>query len=175
MRWIISVILFAVLLISLLGCGASYRAAISNDVVDRPDRFQSKRIEISGVPEIPRRNDFAPPNYFHKGYWSVIVDGQLCVEEINFENENRVVACRKLARKAARKGEKVTVKGKINQGVVDIECFEDIKTDTSWYKDQRPYFQHPFYLYSWGRYRPYYWWSNHYYGLPYQPFARHGF
>jgi hypothetical protein len=172
MRWMIPVMLSVVLLISLLGCVASYRTAIPNDVVDRPDRFQDKRIEVSGVPEIPQRNDFAPPNYFHKGYWSVIVDGQLCVEEINFENEDRVVACRKLARKAAKEGRKVTVKGKINRGVVDIEYFESIKTDTPWYKDQRPYYQHPFYLYNWGEYRPYYWWSNHYYGLTYQPFSK---
>ena len=174
MRWIISVMLSAALLISFLGCGASYRTAISNDVVHRPDRFQSRRIEITGVPEIPGRKDFAPPNYFHKGYWSVIVDGQVCVEEISFENENRVVACRRLAEKAAKAGREVAVKGKINSGVVDIEYFEDIKTDTPWYKDQRPYYQHPFYLYNWGGYRPYYWWSNHYYGLPYRPFGRYG-
>lgn len=171
MRWAISVMVSAALLI--LGCGASYRTAIPNDVVDRPDRFQSKRIELSGVPEIPRRNDFAPPNYFHKGYWSVVVDRQLCIEEINFENENRVVTCRRLAEKAVKEGKKVTVKGKISRGVVNIEYFEGISTDTPWYKDQRPYYQHPSYLYNWGRHRPYYWWSNHYYGLPYQPFARH--
>jgi len=173
MCWTISAMLSAVLLISVLGCGASYRIAIPNDVADRPDRFQNERIELSGVPKIPRRNDFAPPNYFHKGYWSVIVDGQLCVEEINFENENRVVACRRLARKAAREGKKVTAKGRMSRGVVDIEYFEGIKTDTPWYKDQRPYYQHPFYLYNWGGYRPYYWWSNHYYGLTYQPFSKY--
>ncbi len=132
MRWTISIISSAILLVSLLGCSASYRAAIPNDVADRPDQFQHRRIEISGVPEIPQRNDFAPPNYFHKGYWSVVVDGQLCIEEINFENENRVVACRKLAKKAAKDGRKVTVKGKIELGIVNIEHFEGIKTDTSW-------------------------------------------
>ena len=173
MRWTVSIVLSVVLLISLVGCGASYRAAISNDVISRPDRFQDKRVELSGVPEIPRRNDFAPPNYFHKGYWSVVVDGQLCVEEITFENENRVVACRRLAEKAAREGREVEVKGKISQGIVNIEHFEGIKTDTPWYKDQRPYYAHPFYLHKWGKYRPYYWWSKHYYGAPYQPFSRH--
>jgi hypothetical protein len=173
MRWAIPAMLSVVILISLLGCVVSYRTAVPNDVINRPDRFQCKRIEVSGVPEIPRRNDFAPPNYFHKGYWSVIVDGQLCIEEINFENENRVVACRKLAEKAAERGKKVKVKGKINRGIVDIEYFEGIKTNTPWYKDQRPYYQHPAYLYNWGRYRPYYWWASHYYGIPYQPFARH--
>ena len=173
MRWTILVMLSAVLLIPLLGCGASYRATIPNDIADRPDRFQSERVELSGVPEVPKRSDFAPPNYFHKGYWSVIVDGQICVEEINFENENRIVACRKLARKAAREGKKIAVRGQIKRGIIDIEYFEGIKTDTPWYKDQSPYYQHPFYLYNWGTYRPYYWWSNHYYGLPYQPFGRY--
>ena len=174
MRQTILVMFSAILLISLLGCGTPYRAAISDDVVDRPDRFQHKRIELAGVPEIPQKNDFAPPNYFHRGYWSVVVDGQLCVEEITFENENRVVACRKLAKKAARDGRKVSVKGKIHQGIVNIEYFEDIRTDTAWYKDQKPYYAHPFYLYKWGRYRPYYWWSNNYYGVPYRPFSSYG-
>ena len=174
MRWAIPAVLSAVLLISLSGCGASYRAAISDEMIDRPDRFQDKRVELSGVPEIPRRHDFAPPNFFHKGYWSVIVDGQVCVEKINFENENRVVACRRLAKKAAKEGRKVEVKGKIVQGIVDIEYFEDIKTDTPWYKDHRPSCDHPFYLYKWGDFRPYYWWSDHYYGMPYQPFSRYG-
>ena len=174
MRQAILVVFSAVLLISLLGCGASYRATISHDVMDRPDRFQHKRVELSGVPEIPKRNDFAPPNYFHRGYWSVVVDGQLCVEEITFENENRVVACRRLAEKAAKEGRKVSVKGKIRQGIVNIESFEDIKTDTPWYRDQKPYYAHPFYLYKWGGYRPHYWWSNHYYGAPYRPFSSYG-
>ncbi|MFC1713644.1 hypothetical protein ACFL6S_08250 [Candidatus Poribacteria bacterium] len=168
MRWAILMILFSLLLASLPGCGVSYKTAAPNDVIDRPDRFQGRRIEISDVPQISR-NDFAPPNYFHKGYWTVAVDGQVCVEEINFENENRVVACRRLALKAARAGKEVTVKGKMKQGIVDIEYFEGIKTDTPWYRDQRPYYEHPTYLYNWGKHRPYYWWSNNYYGLAYQP------
>ena len=173
MRWIILVMLFSLLLVPLLGCGVSYKTAVPGDIVDRPDRFHGQRIEISDVPEFPLRNGFAPPNYFHKGFWTVIVDGQVCVEEINFENENRIVACRRLAKKAAKAGKEVTVKGKIKQGVVDIEYFEGIKTDTPWYRDQRPYYQHPTYLYNWGRHRPYYWWSNSYYGLTYQPLSRH--
>jgi len=153
----------------------SYRAAEFSDINDRPDRFQNTRVEVSGVPQIPMSNDFVPPNYFHKGYWAVIVDGQVCVEQINFENEDRVVACRKLALKAARTGKKVTVKGKVSRGIVDVESFEDIKTDTPWYKDQRPHYEHPLYLYNWGKHRPYYWWSSHYYGAPYQPFSKHIF
>ena len=143
MRWAILMMLSSLLLSPLLGCGTSYKTAAPNDVIDRPDRFQGSRIEISDVPQIPRRNDFAPPNYFHKGYWTVIVDGQVCVEEINFENENRVVACRRLARKAAKERREVTVKGKMKHGIVDIEYFEGIKTDTPWYKDQRPHYEHP--------------------------------
>jgi len=169
MGWKIPAILFVLLLIPLLGCGASYKTAASNDAFNRPDRFQDRRVEISDVPQTPQRNDFAPPSFFHKGYWKVIIDGQVCLEEINFENENRVIACRRLAEKAAKAGKKVTVKGKINRGIVDIEYFEDIKTDTPWYKDQRPYYQHPNYLYNWGKHRPYYWWSSDYYGLAYQP------
>ncbi len=174
MRWTILMMLSSLLLSPLLGCGVSYKAANPNNVVDRPDRFQGSRVEISDVPNIPRRNDFAPPSYFHKGYWTVVVDGQVCVEEINFENENRVVACRRLAKKAAKEGKVVTVKGKIKQGIVDIEYFEGIKTDTPWYKDQSPYYQHPTYLYKWGKHRPYYWWSNNYYGLTYQPLSGSG-
>ena len=175
MRWIISTILFSVMLIMLVGCGVSYRKATPENVTDRPDRFQNRRVEISGVPEPRRRQDFAPPSYFHKGYWSVVVDGQVCVEEINFENENRVIACRKLAEKAASEGKSVTVKGEINGGIVDIDNFEGISTNTPWYKDQQPYYHNPTYLYNWGGYRPYYWWSNHYYGLSYKPLNQNDF
>jgi len=175
MRWTILAILFTVMLIMLSGCGASYKAAIPEDVTNRPDRFQNKRIEISGVPETTGMGDFVPPSYFHKGYWSVIVDGQVCVEEINFENENRVVACQRLAKKAASERRKVTVKGEIKGGIVNIENFEGISTNTPWYKDQRPYYHHPTYLYKWGGYRPYYWWSKQYYGLSHQPFNKSEF
>lgn len=169
MRWTISTTLLTIMLILLLGCGVSYRATIPEDITNRPDRFQNRRVEISGVPELPRKSDFAPPSYFHKGYWSVIVDGQVCVEEINFENENRVIACRRLAKKAASEGRKITIKGEINDGFVDMELFEGISTNTPWYKDQRPDYHHPTYLYNWGGYRPYYWWAKHYYGLSYGP------
>ena len=175
MRWIIPAVIFALPLFSFLGCGMSYKTTGFGEVVDRPDRLQNRKIELSAVPQIPRKDYFAPPNRFHKGYWSVIVDGQVCVEQITFENENRIMACLRLAEKAAREGTKVTVKGKLSRGILEIEHFQDIKTDTPWYKDQSPHYGHPTYLYNWGGYRPYYWWSAYYYGAPYQPMSRHEF
>ncbi len=81
MRWAISTSLLILLLVTILGCGMSYRAAEFSDINDRPDRFQNTRVEVSGVPQIPMSNDFVPPNYFHKGYWAVIVDGQVLMLE----------------------------------------------------------------------------------------------
>ena len=135
-RTVVSVIFTVVFL---LGCGVKYEVIAPGEISLSPVAFEGNHVIVTGVPQELEGKNFQFPTLFFDGYWYFNINKQLCHERVNWGNLSRILACRKLFRRAIEKGEKVTIAGRVMQGIVELERFQGIKTDASLLKCERPY------------------------------------
>lgn len=143
---ILKLLLIGVLIISLFGCIRTYKPVSA-------EKFQTKlhegqRISVSGIPQEAGRQDYVQPTPLHNGIWRVKINGVFFTQKVNYENEPRVRAMNLMAERARKSKKEVKVEGKVKNGVVDLESFQGIKTDTSWYKTRNPHYSYGYY-YNW--------------------------
>ena len=132
-----------------IGCGKTYQpVAGGTGQQSSAASYEGQRISISGVPEVPKRQDFLAPTPLYDGHWTIVVGDFHCIETVNFENEPRIRAILQIADTARQQGQPVKVSGVIKHGQLEMEYFEDIRTDTPWYKNGRPYYSYAKY-YEW--------------------------
>jgi len=143
---ILKLLLVGVLIISLFGCLKTYKPVGA-------EKFQAKlydgqRISVSGIPQETGRQDYVQPTPLHGGIWRVKISGVVFAQKVNYENEPRIRAMRLTAERARKNKKEVKVEGKVKNGVVDLESFQGIKTDTCWYKTRNPHYSYGYY-YNW--------------------------
>ena len=110
--------------------------------------YEGQRISILGVPEVPHHSDFLPPTPYNEGRWRLVVNGISCTETVNFENQPRIRSMLQMAASARRENRPIKVSGVVKGGLLDIEYFEGIRTDTAWHKNKHPYYSYATY-YEW--------------------------
>lgn len=144
----IFILIILILLLGVFSCAKSYQRFPAEDLVSNLSLYEGKNVILSGIPTEPKEEGFSPPTPIYNGYWRIMISGILCVEEVNFENEPRIREARLLAAKAKQSGKAVTLSGVVKHGVVDIDSFEGIKTDTPFLKRQDQYYSY-LYFYEW--------------------------
>ncbi len=134
--------------ITSLGCGRAYQSITADNLSAPLNRYDGQRVSISGIPAAPQHHDFLPPTPWRAGQWTLVVNGVRCIETLNFENEPRIRSMLQMAASARKKKQPVAVSGKMVGGQLEMESFEGIHTDTSWYKNKNPYYSYGDY-YEW--------------------------
>ena len=134
--------------LTLLGCGRAYQSITVDNLSAQLNRYEGERLSIAGIPDGPRHHDFLPPTPWREGHWTLVVNGVRCIETLNFENEPRIRSLLQMAASARKKKQSIAVSGKMVGGQLEMESFEGIHTDTSWYKNKNPYYSYGDY-YEW--------------------------
>ncbi len=134
--------------ITWLGCGKAYQSITTDNLGPRLNSYEGRRISILGIPEAPHHADFLPSMPYNEGRWRIVVNGVICMETVNFENQPRIRSMLQMAASARRDNRPVTVSGIVKGGQLDIEYFEGIRTDTAWHKNKNPYYSYAAY-YEW--------------------------
>jgi hypothetical protein len=142
------IIFILISLFCFLSCGKSYQHIPVGDLASNLRLYEGQSVTLSGLPTEPKEGGFSPPSPIYDGYWRIMVNGITCVERVNFENEPRIRAARILAAKAKRSGKVVTLSGVVKHGIMEIDLFEGIKTDTPFLKSKDQYYSY-LYFYEW--------------------------
>lgn len=136
------------LLFCFLSCAKSYQRLPVEDLASNLRLYEGQNVMLSGLPTEPKEGGFYSPTPIYDGYWRIMLNGIVCVEKVNFENEPRIRAARILAAKAKQSGKAVTLSGVVKHGVVEIDSFEGIKTGTPFLKSKDQYYSY-LYFYEW--------------------------
>ena len=131
-----------------LGCGKTYQSIGIDNMGAQLAGYEGQRISIRGVPEATQHGDFLPPTPYNEGRWILVVEGIRCAETVNFENQPRIRSMLQMAASARKKNRPIKVSGTVKGGQLDIEYFEEIRTDTAWHKNKNPYYSYAAY-YEW--------------------------
>ena len=131
-----------------LGCGKTYQSIPTDNLGAQLDGYEGQRVSLLGVPEAPRHGDFLPPMPYNEGQWRIVVNGVICTETVNFENQPRIRSMLQKVASARRENRPIKVSGIVKEGQLDIEYFEGIRTDTAWHKNKNPYYSYAAY-YEW--------------------------
>lgn len=141
-------ILMSSLCLCFISCGKSYQNIPIESLTSSLASYEGKNVTLSGVPTEPKEGGFSPPTPIYDGYWKLMVNGVACVEKVNFENEPRIRAARRLAAKAKQSGKPVTLSGVVKRGLVEMDSFEGVKTKTPFLKSKDQYYSY-LYFYEW--------------------------
>jgi hypothetical protein len=147
LNWSFLVCLFV--LAATVGCGKVYEPVASDNLKQgRLENYEGRRISIVGVPGASERKDFLSPTPWREGEWAIVVNDVSCNETVNFENEPRIRTMLQIADAARKEKRPVKVSGVVKEGRLQMEYFEDIRTDTPWFKNKSPYYSYGEY-YDW--------------------------